>query len=138
MSQGREAGRIGAAGIGGVFIYANNPATLADWYRDYLGIECEHNEAERAYYHEFLHRDYADGARVRRTVWAILPRKPGADVTGQVFMINYRVANLEKFIEHLRARGIAIEKVEDYDYGRFAWITDPEGNRMELFEDKKS
>ena len=51
-------------------------------------------------------------------------------------MINYRVANLERLLAQLRREGVAVEKVEDTDYGRFAWITDPEGNRIELWEPK--
>ena len=50
------------------------------------------------------------------------------------FMINYRVENLERMLEQLLRGGVNVEKVEDYDYGRFAWITDPEGNRIELWE----
>ena len=52
------------------------------------------------------------------------------------FMINYRVANLEKMLAQLRRRGVTIEKVEDHDYDRFAWLSDPEGNRIELWEPK--
>ena len=52
------------------------------------------------------------------------------------FLINYRVANLDRMLEQLRSAGVTVEKVEDYDYGRFAWITDPEGNRIELWEPK--
>jgi predicted enzyme related to lactoylglutathione lyase len=51
-------------------------------------------------------------------------------------MINYRVSNLDRMLEQLRGSGVIVEKVEDYDYGRFAWITDPEGNRIELWESK--
>ena len=51
-------------------------------------------------------------------------------------MLNYRVTNLDRMLAQLRDAGIVIEKVEDYDYGRFAWITDPEGNRLELWEPK--
>ena len=51
-------------------------------------------------------------------------------------MINYRVANLDRMLDQLRQRGVAIEKVEDFDYGRFVWITDPEGHRIELWEPK--
>jgi len=49
-------------------------------------------------------------------------------------MINYRVANLASMLVELRQRGVTVEKVADYDYGRFAWITDPEGNRIESWE----
>jgi len=51
-------------------------------------------------------------------------------------MINCRVANWERMLVQLRQSGVTVEKVEDYDYGRFAWITDPEGNRIELWEPK--
>jgi predicted enzyme related to lactoylglutathione lyase len=51
-------------------------------------------------------------------------------------MINYRVANLDRMLEQLRRSSLKIEKVEDYDYGRWAWIMDPEGNRIELWEPK--
>jgi catechol 2,3-dioxygenase-like lactoylglutathione lyase family enzyme len=135
MAGAREAGAA-VAGIGGVFLYSSDPARLAEWYRRHLGIDWVHNEAERAYYHDFLHRDHADPSRVCRTAWAIMARKPGAAVTGQIFMVNYRVADLAKFLEHLKALGIAIEKIEDYEYGRFAWISDRDGNRIELFEDR--
>ena len=49
-------------------------------------------------------------------------------------MINYRVRDLAAFVEQLKAEGIAIEKTEDFDYGRFAQIRDPEGNRIELYQ----
>ena len=52
-------------------------------------------------------------------------------------MINYRVANLDRMLEQLRKSGVKIEKVEDYAYGRWAWIMDPEGNRIELWEPKR-
>jgi predicted enzyme related to lactoylglutathione lyase len=50
--------------------------------------------------------------------------------------INYRVANLDRMIEQLRSGGVAVEKVKDYDYGRFTWVIDPEGTRIELWEPK--
>jgi predicted enzyme related to lactoylglutathione lyase len=51
-------------------------------------------------------------------------------------MINYRVGNLDRMLEQLRKSGVKIEKVEDHDFGRWAWIMDPEGNRIELWEPK--
>ena len=51
------------------------------------------------------------------------------------FMINYRVANLDSLLTELRAEGVEVDpRVEEYDYGRFAWVMDPEGNRIELWE----
>jgi predicted enzyme related to lactoylglutathione lyase len=71
------------------------------------------------------------------TAWAIFP----TDTThfsqsSSPLMINYRVANLDRMLEQLRKSGVKIEKVEDSDYGRFAWMMDPEGNRIELWEPK--
>jgi predicted enzyme related to lactoylglutathione lyase len=51
-------------------------------------------------------------------------------------MINYRVSNLERMLEQLRVAGVSVDKIEDHAYGSFAWITDPEGNRIELWEPK--
>jgi predicted enzyme related to lactoylglutathione lyase len=49
-------------------------------------------------------------------------------------MINYRVVHLDRMLEQPRVAGVTIDKVEDYDYGRFAGISDPEGNRIELWQ----
>jgi len=118
-------------GIGGIFFKARDPARLAAWYRDQLGIPTESAQAE------FAWRDKDRPEQVNRTVWSLFPAD--TDYLGpgpKPFMINYRVANLERMLEQLRRSGIVVEKVEDYDYGRFAWITDPEGNRIELWEPK--
>src|SRR5207247_9451968 len=53
------------------------------------------------------------------------------------FMVNYRVRNLDALLAQLRAAGAQVDdRVEDYDYGRFGWATDPEGNRFELWESR--
>ena len=67
--------------------------------------------------------------------WALFPNDTDYfGPSGQACMINYRVANLDRMLDQLRSAGIAIEKSQDFDYGRFAWITDPEGNRIELWQ----
>jgi predicted enzyme related to lactoylglutathione lyase len=116
-------------GIGGIFFKARDPQALAAWYRQHLGVPGEGEHAE------FPAHDSKTPGGNARTVWSLFPAdtdyfgKPGAS-----FMVNYRVANLDRMLEQLRQAGIAIEKAEDYDYGRFAWITDPEGNRIELWQ----
>jgi predicted enzyme related to lactoylglutathione lyase len=118
-------------GIGGVFFKARDPNGLAAWYEAHLGIESKEGCAD------FAWREKDQPDQLGRTVWAVFP----ADTThlGQSAssMINYRVANLDRMLEQLRGAGVKIEKVEDYDYGRFAWITDPEGNRVELWEPRE-
>jgi predicted enzyme related to lactoylglutathione lyase len=116
-------------GVGGIFIRARDTEQMAAWYQKHLGINVKDGHAE------FLDRKRPN--ENGQTVWALFPAD--TDYFGPArpaFMINYRVANLERMLAQFRRDGIAIEKVEDYDYGRFAWITDPEGNRIELWEPK--
>ena len=68
-------------------------------------------------------------------MWAILPRKSPSSGNDHLFEVNYRVGDLKKTIGHLQSRSVNIERSEEYDYGHFAWIRDPEGNRIELFQD---
>ncbi len=73
------------------------------------------------------------------TVWSIFPRDTKYfDPSRSGFMINYRVSDLDGLLEALGKEGVQIEHREDYDYGRFAWIMDPEGNRIELWEPPKA
>lgn len=115
-------------GIGGVFFKARDAKAMADWYAKHLGIDSNSGCAD------FEWREKERPENVGRTVWAVF----GADAAhfNGSFMINYRVANLDRMLAQLRTKGVIIDKVEDYDYGRFAWITDPEGNRIELWEPK--
>lgn len=118
-------------GIGGVFFKAQDPPRLAAWYRDHLGILAKEEHTD------FKWREKDQPDQIGRTVWSLFPSD--TDYFGpasNAFMINYRVDNLERMLEQLRQGGVKVEKVEDYEYGRFAWITDPEGNRVELWEPK--
>ena len=118
-------------GIGGVFFKARDPERLSSWYREHLGIAAADGHAD------FRWREHDRPNEIGRTVWSIFPAE--SDYFGansSAFMVNYRVADLDKMLEQLRNAGITVEKVEDFDYGRFAWFTDPEGNRVELWEPK--
>ena len=116
-------------GIGGIFFKARDPARMAAWYREHLGIRSEDGHTD------FVWREHDQPNRIGRTVWSLFPAD--TDYFGPAstpFMINYRVSNLERMLGQLRVAGISVDKVEDHAYGRFAWITDPEGNRIELWE----
>ena len=122
-------------GIGGVFLYSNEPKKLVEWYTHHLGIEFFHNEAETNYWMEFYYRDDNDPSKRASTVYAIMAaKKPLGSERGEC-MINYRVDNLEAFIAQLKAKGVSVEPVkDDGENGWFTWITDPEGNRIELYQ----
>jgi len=118
-------------GIGGVFFRAHDSAAMATWYQKHLGICSEDGHAD------FVWREHDRPDEVGRTVWSVFPEDTEHFGPGRpMFMINYRVANLDRMLAQLRGHGVVVEKVEDYDYGRFAWIADPEGNRIELWEPK--
>jgi len=122
-------------GIGGIFFKCDNPDGLYDWYEKHLGIR--RSEPAQAVLFEW--RDADDANRKGMTVWSLFPRDTKYfKESRSAVMINYRVEDLDGLLEELRKEGVTIDpQREDYDYGRFAWITDPEGNRIELWEPPK-
>ena len=120
-------------GIGGIFFKAENPDKLYEWYEKHLGIHREpHGHGAMLHWRE-------DGNPERRggTVWAIFEKHTKYFAPSQApFMLNYRVDDLDALLAALQAEGID-SKREDSEYGRFAWITDPEGNKIELWEPPK-
>jgi catechol 2,3-dioxygenase-like lactoylglutathione lyase family enzyme len=118
-------------GIGGVFFKVRDRKKMAAWYRDHLGIQ------SKGGYADFLWRGKDNPDEIGQTTWALFPTNSTYfGSSASPFMINYRVANLDRILAQLRHDGITIEKVQEFDYGRFAWIADPEGNRIELWEPK--
>jgi glyoxylase I family protein len=109
--------------IGAVFFKARNPQALSDWYKDSLGFT-------------------EDGPDI--PAWqsglgqTICPFPEDTDYFGrseQTWMLNFKVRDLDAMLAQLRAAGAEVDdRIEDYDYGRFGWATDPEGNRFELWQ----
>jgi catechol 2,3-dioxygenase-like lactoylglutathione lyase family enzyme len=132
-------------GIGGAFIFSNEPKQLAGWYRDHLGIEFEGGDESGTFYTMYWGLDPEDHSRKLDSTFAImqakvpLPESGGGpepdDMYGdQPFMVNLRVRDLDALLGGLAAKGIEPIKREDYDYGRFAWVRDLDGNRIELYQ----
>jgi predicted enzyme related to lactoylglutathione lyase len=120
-------------GIGGIFFKARDPQQTMAWYRKHLGIPTGSDEETHAM---FEWREANDPQCLGSTVWALFPQDTRYfDPSTSPFMVNYRVADLDALLAQLRAEGVEVdERVEAYEYGRFGWITDPEGNRIELWE----
>ena len=114
-------------GIGGVFFRARDPTALAAWYRDHLGVPVEGGQSYGALSSE---------GPGEQTVWAAFPTDSDYFGPGSPpLMINYRVRDLDAMLAQLKAAGAGVEdRIEEYEYGRFGWATDPEGNRFELWE----
>ena len=118
-----------ARGLGGAFVRAKDPESLYQWYERHLKLTRESGC--------FLFRDEDQVSGM--TVVAFFPADTKYfGTSGQQAMLNLRVDELDKLIEELTAAGVQVDpKRESYDYGKFAWIVDPEGNRVELWEPVK-
>ena len=114
-------------GIGGVFLKSPDQKRLGTWYADNLGI------AQDAMF-KWLSPE--NPPREHFTVWSVFPGTSNYfDPSAAAFMINYIVDDLDAILAKLNANGVRIDpKREDHDYGRFAWIYDPDGNKIELWE----
>lgn len=118
-------------GIGGVFMLANNNAKeLSDWYLTNLGMQREDFGGVVLQWQEDLANDNG------LTVWHIAEKdSKWFSPSESRFMINYRVDNLDEMISQLKANGVEIfGGPESHENGKFAWIMDPEGNKVELWE----
>ena len=113
----------GVTGIGGIFFRSKESQALAEWYEKHLGIN----------------------SMKSMTIWqqeqgptVFAPFKEDTDYFGsdrQQFMINFRVKGLDEFLNKLREDGVTVDENQmEHSIGKFAWIYDPEGNKIELWE----
>ena len=115
-----------AIGIGGVFMRAKDPAALARWYREQLGIDTYSEESAGTWWQD-----------AGPTVWAPFPTDTEYfGRSGQGMMINVRVRDLDAMLAQLRAADATIpEDAQEMEgLGKFCWVEDPEGNRVELWQ----
>jgi predicted enzyme related to lactoylglutathione lyase len=110
-------------GIGGLFVRAADPAALGGWYRDCLGLDADENglwqqDSGPTVFATFETATEYFGARTQQT------------------MLNFRVHDLDAMLAQLRSKGADVdEDVQQMEgVGRFGWVTDPEGNRVELWQ----
>jgi predicted enzyme related to lactoylglutathione lyase len=118
-------------GIGGIFLRAQDPGALRAWYRDHLGIDVQ-DWGGAAF--EWTDADGKPSAGT--TAWSIAAADSDSFAPSTApFMVNYRVADLHALLGALRDEGCnVLEKVDDSEYGKFGWVIDPEGNKVELWE----
>lgn len=118
-------------GIGGIFFKASDPKALGAWYQRHLGIEVE-DWGGCAF--RWASEDNPGGTGT--TVWSPFREDTAyfAPSTAS-FMINYRVDDLHALLAALRAEGCTVdEKTEESEFGKFGWVIDPEGNKIELWQ----
>jgi len=119
-------------GIGGIFFKTANPDKMKEWYSRHLGFDTDQ------YGSLFKWRDFENKEQPGTTQWSPF----NADTTyfapsEKEYMFNYRVENLEELLKTLKEEGVeVIGEMEEFEYGKFGWIMDPEGRKIELWEPK--
>lgn len=120
--------------LGGIFFKSKDRETVNNWYRQHLGIPVE-NWGGAVF--PWRRHDQPDAESY--TVWS--PFKDDTDYfdpSGQDYMINYQVENLFELLDVLRQEGVKVlDKTEESEFGKFGWIIDPEGRKIELWEPPK-
>lgn len=111
-------------GVGGIFLRAADPQALYTWYEQHFGLVREHGCFT-----------FPPDAGPGTIVLTFFGKDDGYFNPAQTAMLNFRVKDLDATLASLTAAGVPVdEKREDYGFGRFGWCTDPEGNRVELWQ----
>lgn len=118
-------------GIGGIFFKAKDPVALRAWYKTHLGIDVQDWGGAA-----FRWVDDTGKPTAGTTVWNIAPETTDYYAPSTAaFMVNYRVADLHQLLAALRAEGCnLVGDAQDSEFGKFGWVMDPEGNKVELWE----
>jgi predicted enzyme related to lactoylglutathione lyase len=122
-----ERGRI--LGIGGIFFKSANPQQTREWYGKHLGLAGKGGEVMMPW----REKDNPDKEHV--TAWTVFPATTKYFEPNQAFMVNYIVDDIDALLERLQKEGVKIDpKRQNEAFGKFAWIYDPEGNKIELWQ----
>ncbi len=115
-------------GIGGIFFKSENPDTAKEWYKNHLGFNTDD------YGCTFWWKDQKGNDA--STQWSPFKKDTSYfEPSHKEYMFNFRVENLEELIKTLKKEGVTVVgEIETYDYGKFGWIMDPDGNKIELWE----
>lgn len=115
-------------GLGGFFFKCDDPAMIREWYKKHLDIPVD----QYGWNFKWKDGDASDGS----TQWSPFPATTQYfEPSQKQFMINFRVDDLEALLEVLKEEGVTlVGEMQSYDYGKFGWILDPEGNKIELWE----
>ena len=123
-----QRGRI--LGIGGVFLKSANRDQMREWYAKHLGL------ADKGAGAMLKWREHTDPQKEHVTVWTVFPST--SNYFDPPFMVNYIVEDMDALLDRLKLEGVKIDdKRMNESYGRFAWIYDSDGNKIELWEPAK-
>ena len=118
-------------GIGGIFFKAKDAPAMLAWYKRHLGMDVTQWGGAT-----FSWSDAEGKPAAGTTVWSINPAESDAFAPGKAsFMVNYRVDDVYGLVKALKEEGCEVlDRIDDSEYGKFAWVIDPEGNKVELWQ----
>ncbi|MGB0432211.1 MAG: VOC family protein [Bacteroidia bacterium] len=117
-------------GIGGIFFKCDDPDKMREWYGNTFGFETDKYGAM------FKSKDFDNPSKTNYLQWSTMSKDSKYfDPSKSQFMVNYRVENIEALVEQLKAEGVkVVDEIEEFEYGKFVHVLDPEGNKIELWE----
>lgn len=132
-------------GLGGAFIFSNEPNRLARWYEVHLGFQFESDEKGESYWQVFWALDPQNPEVKFDTTFAIMKSpvsfaqttpqdEPQSMYGDQPYMLNLRTGDLDALLQSLEEKSVTIIRRDKMEYGKFAWIRDADGNRLELYQ----
>ncbi len=111
-------------GFGGIFLRADDPKALCEWYERHLGVA----KSDGAF-------SFPASTQRPQVIFALFKQDNAYFPPAQKAMLNLQVDDLDGLLDRLIEEGVTVDpKRESYDFGRFGWLTDPEGNRVELWQ----
>lgn len=116
-------------GIGGIFFKSKDPKALGDWYKTHLGLDVTE-------WGGAIFQWGGEGSTEGMTLWSAFPDSSDKMAPSAApFMVNFRVDDLDALMAALKAEGCdVIENTEPSEFGKFGWVMDPDGNKVELWE----
>lgn len=120
--------------IGGVFLYSNSPKALAEWYQKAFQLEYQFEMEDSLFGLSLFYTD--EQQQKRYVVFSIAKAKePLSESREKTFTLNLRVKDMDAQLAHLKQAGVDYRGPEIHEEGKFAWIQDPDGNYLEMWED---
>ena len=119
-------------GLGGIFFKSEDPVKLKEWYGKHLGLPVDDYGAS----FRWIDLEDKNASTPALTSWSPFKKDSAYFVPSEKpFMFNYRVENLVELLKVLRSEGVeTVGEMQEFPYGKFGWIMDPEGNKIELWE----
>lgn len=121
-------------GVGGIFFKTEDPKKIKEWYGKHLGLPIDEYGAS----FKWIDPEHPDAKVPALTAWS--PFKSDTtyfNPSEKSYMFNYRVENLVELLKILKKEGVEIVgEMQEFSYGKFGWIMDPDGNKIELWEPK--